>query len=349
MKNSRVVKQKAIQISERPVFLARIAELLNEGYTFSDAINLILPHHTLDYENVIRQIEEAFRRGLGVSAILGKFGFSDTLILSVIIAEKNGHLADVLQVLSKQLEKVEEAKRKLKNLLAYPLTLFVFIAALLMGFRNFFLPNMEALSRSRQGDMSAMSTLLPKLVSLLPDMIFGTAIFIAVTIMSLLFYYRKLSPINKIKFIQKIPVVRHWIFQWKSQQFARELGSLLESGMSIQDALEVLIQQNVDPVLGEIARNVKEYLIFGEPFHAAIALVDGLTKEFSSFAKHGEASGHLAKELLIYSAHLEESLHRKMTKGLALLQPALFSLIAICILAAYVALLLPIYNMLDTI
>lgn len=295
MKNSHVVKQKIIPISDKPVFLARIAELLDEGYIFSDAINLILPHHTLAYEAVIGQIEEAFRKGLGVSAILGKFGFSDTLLLSVIIAEKNGQLAGVLLALSKQLDKVEEAKKRLRNLLAYPLTLFVFIAALLMGFRNFFLPNMEALSRSRQGDISTVSALLPKIVSLLPDMIFGMMMIMAASLMGALFYYRKQLPKNKIKFIQKIPIIRHWIFQWKSKQFARELGSLLESGVSIQDALDVLIQQNVDPVLGEIARNVKGYLIFGEPFHAAIALVDGLTKEFSSFAKHGEASGHLAK------------------------------------------------------
>ena len=44
-----------------------------------------------------------------------------------------------------------------------------------------------------------------------------------------------------------------------------------------------------------------------------------------------------------------KQIDRYLAKGLAVLQPALFSLIAICILAAYIALLLPVYGMIDKI
>lgn len=348
MKNKLYYEKTSMSIKDKPTFLTRIAELLHEGYTFSDALNLILPHHTLVYKFVMEEIDKDFRRGLGVSTILKKLGFPETILLSIIIAEKNGQLVDVLQTVSEQLKKVEEAKKKLKNLLAYPISLFIFITALLIVFRKFFLPNMEALSRSRLESETGISAILPNLVSKIPDVIFGTALLISIAVIALHTYYRKLSAANKINFIKKLPLVRQWLFQWKSKIFARELGSLLQSGVSIQDALDVLINQNVDPILGEISGTVKSYLIYGEPFHAAVALTDGLTKEFSIFAQHGEVSGHLAKELLIYSAHLEETLHKKIARGLALLQPALFGLIAICILAAYMALLLPIYNMLDT-
>lgn len=342
-------KNKKIIISNRPVFLARIGELLKEGYTFPESITLILPHHTDEYEEVMKKIDDAFKRGLGASAVLESLGFSHTILLSIMIAEKNGHLVDVLNSLSTQLKKIEEAKKKLKNMLAYPVVLFIFISGLLVGFRNFFLPNMQAMSSARQSDASLLSTVLPTVVAMLPDIIIGIIICCIGIVFGAIFFYRRHSPEDKIKFINRLPLIRKWIFQWKSQRFARELGSLLESGISIQDALDVLIGQHVDVLLSEIAKQVRQHLVYGEPFHEAVALTDGLTKEFSSFAKHGEASGHLAKELLIYSVHLEESLHSKMTKGLALLQPALFSIIAICILAAYLALLLPIYQMLDTI
>ena len=336
-------------ISNQAVFLARIGELLKEGYTFPESITLILPHHTVEYEETIKKIDDAFKRGLGASAVLESLGFSHTILLSVMIAEKNGPLGEVLNSLSSQLKKIEEAKKKLKNMLAYPIALFVFISALLIGFRNFFLPNMQALSQTRQADGTLLNKILPNVVAMLPDIIVGIIVCCIGIVFCSLLFYRRHSPEEKIKFINRFPFIRNWIFQWKSQRFARELGSLLESGISIQDALEVLVDQKVDVLLSEIAKQVRHHLIYGEPFHSAVALTDGLTKEFSSFAKHGEASGHLAKELLIYSVHLEESLHEKMTKGLALLQPALFSLIAICILAAYLALLLPVYQMLDTI
>lgn len=349
MKNKWHKNRHKIVIVNRPVFLARIGELLKEGYTFPEAIYLILPHHTADFEAVMQKMDEVFKCGLGASAALKNLGFSDTILLSTMIAERNGRLEDVLTSLSTQLVKIEEAKKKFKNILAYPIALFIFIGGLLIGFRHFFLPNMKALSISREMNTSFLSTVLPSLVTRLPDFIIGMLICSVLVFLSTFIMYKKCLPKNKIKFINHLPVVRNWVFQWESQRFARELGSLLESGISIQDALEVLVGQPVDVLLSEIAKQVREYLIYGEPFHAAIALTDGLTKEFSSFAKHGEASGHLAKELLIYSVHLEEALHEKVTKSLSLLQPMLFSLIALCILAAYLALLLPIYNMLDTI
>ena len=53
------------------------------------------------------------------------------------------------------------------------------------------------------------------------------------------------------------------------------------------------------------------------------------------------------KNYMIYSEHLSETIDEKLAKALAMLQPALFSIIAICILAAYLALLLPVYGMMD--
>lgn len=343
------MSKKKVVLKDPAIFLARVGELLKEGYTFSEAVYLILPHHTVHYEEVIEVVEKAFKQGLGATAVLKRLNFPDTVLLSMTIAERNGRLVDVLENLSIQLQHLEEAKKKLQGLLVYPITLLIFVGGLLVAFRQFFLPNMKALSSSRQQGDSTISDRLPDLVAMLPDMMIGTAIVFLGIIGVGLFYYQRNTPENKIKFIKRLPIIRLWVFQWKSQQFGRELGSLLESGISMQDALDILIEQSVDPLLSEISKGIKAHLIYGEPFHSAVALTDGLTKEFSSFAKHGEVSGHLAKELLIYSKHLEEAMYRKMTKGLSLLQPVLFSLIALCIMAAYIALLLPVYNMLDTI
>lgn len=336
-------------IQSKPVFLARVGELLKEGYTFPQAVYLILPHHTTHYETLNIEIEALFKRGLGAMPVLQQLGFPESVLLSTMIAEKNGRLPDVLINLSVQLQSIEKAKKKFKNLLAYPVMLFIFVGGLLMLFRQFFLPNMKSLSVSPATDEFSFSNRLPELVARLPDIMIGFALLVMLIIGVTLLYYRRRTPKGKIAFIKQVPMIRTIIFQWKSQHFSRELGSLLDSGISMQDALDVLIEQTVDPLLTEIAIRIKEHLIYGEPFHAAVALTDGLTKEFSSFAKHGEASGHLAKELLIYSKHLEETIERKMMKGLSLLQPVLFSLIALCIMAAYIALLLPVYNMLDTI
>jgi len=270
-------------------------------------------------------------------------------LLPVAIAEKDGRVGEALQGMANRLKKTEETKKKLRSLLAYPAVLFVFITVLLFGFRRFFFPSMEAFSVTRQEGESGMISKVPALVAKIPDLIIGIGILLILIFIVSAIVYKKFTPSNKIRFFQAIPIVGEWFFMWKTRIFASEIGSLLESGLSMQEALNILIQQKLDAVLSEISRNVHEQVIYGEPFHTAVGMTSGLTKELSSFAQHGAESGHLPKELLIYSDHLEEAMDQRLAKGLAVLQPVLFSLIAICILAAYIALLLPIYGMLDKI
>lgn len=334
-------------LGHRSDFLKRLSVLLKEGYTFNDALYILLPHHMKDYETVLVTIDEKFREGLGVTHILSFLGFPSRILLPIVIAEVDGQLADALNGMAQRLKKADEAQKKLKSLLAYPSMLFIFITLLLLAFRKFFLPNMESLAMSRNTGDNGFVSALPMIVSRIPDFIFGLGILIGLTGVGCYFFYKKFTPDKKIRVFIALPVVGAMFSMWKTRTFASEIGSLLQSGLSMQDALGVLINQKLDPVLSEIAKNVKGYVIFGEPFHSAISMTEGLLKQFSSFAKHGADSGHLSKELMIYSEHLDEKIDRYLAKGLAVLQPALFCLIAVCILAAYIALLLPVYGMID--
>lgn len=342
-------KKRKFKLVDKPSFLLRLSILLNEGYTFSDGIHLLLPHHMKEYEGILHDIDNHLRDGYGVSHILSHLGFSKSALLPVVIAEKDGQLDKALQGIAKRLSKSEEAKKKLRNLLAYPAVLFVFIFILLIGFRQYFLPNMEAFAMTRQESESELLSSLPSVVAKIPDVMIGTGLALVLIVLISSRIYKRLEPAGKIGFVNYIPIFKGFFFSWKTKTFSAELGSLLQSGLSMQKALGVLIEQTLDPILSEIAKNVHAHVIFGEPFHVTVRLTKGLTKELASFAKHGEDNGHLPKELLIYSEQLEERIDRGITKGLAILQPALFGLIAVCILAAYIALLLPVYNMIDKI
>lgn len=349
MVDKKLPMRKRITLNNRPEFLGRLAVLLDEGYTFYDGLTLLLPHHMKEYGNLLEEIEEDFRDGLQVTEILRRFGFTPSALLPIAIAENDGRLPSALEGMAIRLEKTEQAKKKLKGLLSYPALLFCFISMLLLGFRKYFLPNMETLAFTRQSTEQGLVSSLPRLVAKIPDFIFGLGICALLAVLIGTILYKKQTPQKKIKFFTSLPVVANLFKMWKTRSFSGEIGGLLQSGLSMQDALDVLINQRLDPVLGEMAKNVKNHVIYGEPFHVAVELTEGMTKMFSSFAQHGTNSGHLAKELIIYSEYLEETINQQLSKGLAILQPILFSIIAICILAAYLALLLPIYGMLDTI
>ena len=86
-------------------------------------------------------------------------------------------------------------------------------------------------------------------------------------------------------------------------------------------------------------------MLQGTPLPTIIALSDDLAPQLLMFIEHGEKSGFLSKELLIYSELLEERTTKWLERLISAMQPLLFVIIALCIVAAYVSLLVPIYNM----
>ncbi len=336
------------KIDNRPAFLNRLSVLMNEGYTFHDGLVLLLPHHSRQYSELLNQAEMDLKAGLGVSDILRRLGFSSHFLLPIIIAEVNGRLSEALKGIAERMKRSEERKKRLRNLLLYPFVLFSFLALFLLLFRSYFLPNLQSMALTSEGEAAGFVSLLPLIVSRIPDVLIGICLFLICFVCFGTLIYRRLLPSGKIRFITSIPFVRSLFTKWKTRDFSSEMGSLLQSGLSMQDALEVLVEQKADPILSEIASGIKGEVIRGESFDAAIRLTAGLRSELSDYAKHGSDTGHLAKELLLFSENLHVMIEEELGKFLALLQPALFALLAICILAAYLALLLPVYSMFDT-
>lgn len=335
-------------IENRSAFLERLSVLLNEGYTFHDGLIVLLPHHTKHYIELIEQVESDFKKGYGTTAVLKRLGFSSSTLLPVIVSEVDGRLADALKGIAERLKRSDERKKKLRNLLLYPIVLFAFMGILLLAFRNHFLPNLQTLTIARNEEASGFVYFLPIIVSKIPDVMIGIGTFSIFLAVVGVLMYRRLSPSKKIRFSLAIPIIGQFFSKMKTRDFSGEIGSLLHSGLPMQDALEVLVEQNVDPIMSEIAKDVKEQVVYGESFDHAIDMTDGLRKDLSAYTKHGSDTGHLAKELLIYSENLQEMIEEEIGKWLAVLQPVLFTVLAICILSAYLALLLPVYGMFDT-
>lgn len=331
------------------MFIKRIGELLNEGYTFSEAVHLVLPFHTDEYQAISEKIRQLIKKGRGVYDIFKLLGFSNQLLLSLYVAEKSGSLANCLTYNASYMKKMTEAKKKAQQLLTYPIILFLILSGMMFGFRRFFLPNLMDMQTNPTDNISLSAKLLPHVAVRLPDLFIGGFVLIICSALLIVTIYHSISAKKKVLFMQRIPLISRLFFLWKTQQLTLELGSLLNSGLTIQEALAILKKQETDLLLQEIARQLQFYVQRGESLHAAVRLQSFLPKEFSIYIEHGEMSGHLGKELIIYSDNLLTTIQMKMSRLFQLIQPMMFLLIACCIIAAYLALLLPMYQMIDSI
>ncbi|AXH99017.1 hypothetical protein DV702_04275 [Sporosarcina sp. PTS2304] len=350
MQNKRFSRKRSRRKLVKPAeFLHRLSVLLEEGYTFHEGLILILPYHTKDYEDSLRQVEIELKSGYGVSHVLKSLGFSKSLMLPITIAEVDGNLLRALNEVANRLNYKMEKQKQIQKLLAYPAVLFSFLLLLLVAFRQFFLPNFEALTVMRANEQSGVVQLLPHIVSFIPDLLLIISAIGFVSYVCVKVWVKRLTSEQLLKIILKLPIAGTFFKEMKTRDFASELGSLLQSGLSLQSALKVLKEQTEDPILAVMTSQLNSYVIYGESLHESIKLTDGLSARLADFAKHGADTGYLSKELMIYSEHTGQQLEEKINQWMTILQPALFGILAVCILLSYLSILLPVYKMIDSI
>ncbi|MBK3494007.1 type II secretion system F family protein [Viridibacillus sp. YIM B01967] len=327
--------------------MKKMSVLLEEGYTFRNALSMLLPHHVEEVSEVESLIEEKFRSGSNMSEILQLLGFQKNYLMTVHVAEQQGRVVRALDTIARQMKTKEETQKRLQKLMAYPAILFVFLVMLFFAFRTYFLPNMSSMMLSREGDVNMSKLTLSSFFLHIPDVLIIAA---CVSILFAFFTWKTISKkevdYQMIVYL-KIPILCRWFRLQLTRQFAYELGGLLESGLSMQDSLSILKQQDLQPFMAEIAGKIRGRVIFGESLSTAVNQMKIFQKGFNVYIVHGEEGGNLGRELQIYSDFLTDRTETNMTKLLAIVQPLLFCIIALCILGAYLAILLPMYEMME--
>ncbi|MBQ0137704.1 MAG: type II secretion system F family protein [Kurthia sp.] len=327
-------------------FIEKFGALLQDGYSFGDAVSMLIPHHLQHIDNIQVLIEDQLREGKSLEDVLRFLGIDEQYLMTLFVAQQSGSLVEGLFLIAKMMKNKAKSKEQLIKLASYPLFLFLFLIILFVCFRQFFLPNMKEMF-NRRGSESQLELKISSILLHLPDYLIVLLILGICIALFFKHYAEKKKAGERLLLYYKIPFLKRILQLQLTKQLAFELGSLLEGGLSLQNALSLLKQQphqqlvayNADLFLKEIAQ--------GEALSDAILLNRYVDSAFYSFVIHGEQSGNLGKELLILGEFMEERMGNRVEIALQIMQPILFCVIALCILGAYISIMLPMYDMIN--
>ncbi|MFF5995394.1 competence type IV pilus assembly protein ComGB [Lysinibacillus sp. KU-BSD001] len=338
-----------IQVIQLPQLLSRTSILLEEGYTFAECIEMLLPYHVKDYSKWKSTFEQVFQDGVGPTTIFALMGMKRQYLLSIELAEMTGNLPQTLAIVGNQVQFAEEIKQRVAKLLVYPVVLFMLIIGLFIVFRLKFLPNIQQMMYTRVGYSNTSSIQWSKFFLHMPDYIIVLMVLlIGSLVLSMAYVSRKRIDLQ-LALLLKLPFIRYYWRLLMTRQFSRTLGELLLTGFSLQAALEHLMTQPHQKQLAYIASVIQQRVIYGDALSQAVLLSNFFYPKFHHFIAHGEQSGLLGRELILYVELLDSKLQNGIKMITKIVQPMLFIIIAICIVAAYLSILLPMYNMLDVI
>lgn len=343
------LKERKIKVVGLSQLMERTGTLLNEGYTFAECIEMLLPYHVKEYDSWQQIFQQAFLDGAGPTKVFQLLGVEKQYLVGIELAETTGTISETLSVLAHQMQFNHKMKERFAKLLIYPAFLFIFLVGLFIAFRIYFLPNIEKMVFSRTTSENISSIQWSRFFLHVPDYMMMSSLLVIGGMVAFLIYLSRKRVEFQISLLLRLPILSYFWRLLFTRQFSRALGNLLMTGFSLQLALEQLMKQQHQKQLAFIAEQVQARIIYGDSLAGAVKVTGYFFPKFEQFIAHGERSGLIERELILYSELLDEKLRNFINSATKILQPVLFLVIAVLVIAAYLSILLPMYNLLDMI
>ncbi len=322
--------------------------MLENGFSISEAIDFysrLDGRSRLVTENIVAELHN----GVPIHEILFREHFDQNACIQIFFADKHGYMSEALIGAGDYLRKKARDRKTVVKLLQYPLILIIILFFVMILLKNLLLPQFNNLYQSMGYNSSRNIHFLIDFLKNTPIYVLLFTLFLLVCLLISHLYFRKKSPIEKAEWLSRIPIFQFYYKLYISQFLAREWSFLLRSGFSINEVLRHMKNQSFRPLLRDTAETVMNRLQLGEPFSVILSDVRFIEKEFTMVVKHGEKNGRMDHELLYYSQFSFVRMEEKLQKIFRSLQPAIFIVIGLMIVAVYISILYPMFQMIDAV
>lgn len=336
------------QLEQDGDFLARLATLLEQGFSIETAISYLTissPKQAKRYSTVLHHLQE----GNSFQEALKQAGFPNFIFAPIYYAAEHGYFTKTLAECGKLLRKRAEQEKTLKKTFQYPLILFVTVIVVFFLLRVFLLPKFDLLFSQISDQKNLSTTFVFFLLKQLPLILFSLVMLIFLTALFIMRRSKRQTAFERAKAFARIPIFSSFIRIHYSQLFARECGYLLKSGLSVQKTLTLFVSPDAPSFFQEIGKRLVTSIEKGLPFATSVSKLKLFESELIAIIQHGEQNATIADELLFYYELCYQKSIAKTEKLFGYIQPFAFLVIGILIISIYLSILFPMFNMVDQI
>lgn len=343
-----------VPLKEKMMFARNLGVMISSGLTISRAINnLASQTDNKAFKKILTDIHEQIQQGMTLSDSLAKYPavFSDLFVNMVRVGEAGGNLDEILDIVATQLEKEHELLSKVKGAMMYPAVIIVAMIGIGILMLTYILPKITGVFK----DMDVKLPASTQFIISISDFLKNHSIMVGVGFI-LLFLFVKIfvgtAPGKKtVSFITiHLPIIRNIVIKVNCARFARIFSSLMKSGINITDALKI------------VSNTLTNYYYKSAIVEGIEQIQKGvsLSKIISSHGKIfpilvpqmlevGEETGKTEAVLMKLAEFYEEEVNQITKNMSSIIEPVLMVLIGGAVGFFAVAMLQPMYGLMENI
>lgn len=300
------------------------------------------------FRALILHVSESVRKGSSLSAAMEEHPrvFSKLFVSMVRVGEEAGALPAVMNDLADLLEHEEEIRGEVVSAVAYPTFVLGFGIVTVAILLTVVLPKLFTMLRDMAKVLPLPTKILLSVSSWLNEYWWAAVIFIGAICGGLIWFKQQAKGALWIdRWKLKLPLLGPVFLSSALSRFARTLGTLTKSGVSLLPALKIVENTIGNLALANFVAQVSEETRGGDSLAGPLRKLGVFPKTVIQMIDVGEESGKLP-EMLLKIAEIQERDMRGRTKTLvSLLAPALILIVGALVGFMVIALLLPIFRM----
>lgn len=344
----------SVPLKEKMVFTRNLAVMISSGLPVSRAIaNLSEQTKNPKFREILENVNNDLQGGATLSEGLAKYPtvFNELFVNMVNVGEISGNLEQVLEILAVQLEKEHELLSKVRGALMYPAVIVVAMIGIGILMLTYILPKITGVFKDMDVQLPATTLAIIAVSDFMRNhSVITVGIFVGLILLVKFLYSQ---PFGKRFFhlmFLYLPIIGNIVIKVNCARFSRIYSSLLKSGVSVVDGLaivgktlsNVFYREALLVAQGDIQKGVELSKIIKRYPKIFPVLVPQIIEV-------GEETGKTEIVLARLADFYEEEVNQ-ITKNLSsIIEPILMLLIGGAVGFFAVAMLTPMYSVLENI
>ncbi len=343
-----------VKLKELAVFSRQFATMVNAGLTLLRSLAILQEQvENPKLARAVRQIKTDVENGSSLSVAMGRHPriFPPLMISMVRAGESGGFLDSTLLEVAANLESEVKLRSKVKSAMTYPIVVLFMALISVTLMLIFIVPTFSNMFKQFSSDPKHPIPLpLPtQLMVTLSHIVVNFGVFIVIGIVAgvILFQRNKHLPqvrrvLDPLKF--RVPVLGLLFKKVAIARFARNLSTLLVSGVPILQALDIVGETSGSTVIEDEVQNVKESVRRGELLTKPLMNGSVFPPMVVQMMSVGESTGSLDRMLAKIAEFYDQDVEATTEQLTSLIEPIMIAVLGTVVGGMVIALYLPMFS-----
>ena len=341
--------KKKLKTRELVLITRQLSSLLSAGITIIRALDML--YQQVDTKNakmIVGEVYESIQGGRTLSeAFKEQAGLIPNIMVSMVAAgEESGRLDEVMERLAEHFQKSQKLKNKLSSAMIYPKILAFVTFAVSWGLLTFLVPSITKTIAELGGELPALTKAVIAISDSLTQFWY---IYLVVGIVLVVgFNVWRSSAKGQYQWawlMIHMPIVGNMTKMTATAQFTRTVSTLLKSGISVLQAVEITEKSLDNIILEKKLSDARIEIRKGAALSKSIKPIEEFPPMVYAMIAIGEESGTLDTILDKAADYFEDEADAATSKMTAALEPMMIIIMAVIVGLIVGAIAIPIFNM----